>query len=760
MREQLDSLGLSFDWDREVTTCEPDYYHWTQWLFLQFYHRGLAYKREAPVNWCPSCATVLANEQVHGGRCERCDTTVTKKQLEQWFFRTTAYAQALLEDLELLAEWPERVRLMQRNWIGRSEGVEFSLEVPGHDWAMTVFTTRIDTVFGVTFMVLAPEHPMALPLVAGTEYEAGARQFIAECQAQSEIERTDAAVEKKGFFTGTYAINPMNGEKVLIWLANYVLMEYGTGAIMAVPAHDQRDLEFARQHGIPVRVVIQPEGVELDADTMAEAHAGDGVQVNSGAFTGLPNTEAQTKIAEDMEARGLGRRTVNYRLRDWCLSRQRYWGCPIPILYCDTCGTVPVPEEDLPVRLPTDVAFTGEGGNPLARSAAFVQAVCPQCGGAARRETDTMDTFVDSSWYFLRYASPHTADVPFAREDVDYWLPVDQYVGGIEHATMHLIYARFFTKVLYDLGLVSFREPFTRLFTQGMICKETFFCPKCIKHHLEEPEGGVCPACGGPVERKSEKMSKSIGNVVAPDEVREKYGADTGRLYILFIGPPEQGADWSDEGVEGAYRFLNRIWRLVAGRCAWYTPDWPAAMAGEGDGSRITDHGSRITTLRRKVHQTVRDVTQRIERFQFNTAVSALMELVNALYSFTDAISEREPEPSERAVFSEAVENLLLLLSPFAPHVADELWERLGHPNSTYLESWPTWDEAIAREETITIVVQVNGKVRDKLEVAPDTSEEDLRALALASERAQKFLAGREVRKVIVVPGRLVNVVG
>jgi len=728
MRQQIDRLGISFDWAREVTTDEPDYYRWTQWLFLQFYHRGLAYKRLSPVNWCPSCATVLANEQVHSGACERCGTPVTRKELEQWFFKTTDYAEALLTDLDQLEQWPERVRLMQRNWIGRSEGVEFSLRVkdrPGLN--MTVFTTRIDTVCGVTFMVLAPEHPLALELVAGTEREEAARQFIAECQAESELERSAAEVEKRGFFTGAYALNPVNGEEVPIWIANYVLMEYGTGAIMAVPAHDQRDLEFARRYGLPVRVVIQPEGVELEGDTLTEAYVGDGVQVNSGPFDGLPNREAQEAIADYLEARGLGRRAVNYRLRDWCLSRQRYWGCPIPILYCDTCGTLPVPEEDLPVLLPTDVEFTGEGGNPLARSEQFVHTTCPQCGGPATRETDTMDTFVDSSWYFLRYASPTADDQPFRREEVDRWLPVDQYVGGIEHATMHLIYARFFTKVLFDLGLVSFREPFTRLFTQGMITK------------FVEETG------------RAEKMSKSKGNVVTPDEIIEKYGADTGRLYILFIGPPDQEAEWSDEGVEGAFRFLARLWRVVAPRTSWFEAEWREAMAN-------LELNEAQRRLRRKVHQTIRDVTQRIEGFQFNTAVSALMELVNEMYPFVEQAGA-EPGTADRLVFSEGVENLLRLLSPFAPHLADELWERLGRTGSTYQATWPTWDPDVARAEEITIVVQVNGKVRARLQVPPDVDDAALQQRALADERVRAFLGGREVRKVIVVPRRLVNVV-
>ncbi|MCS6862159.1 MAG: leucine--tRNA ligase, partial [Abditibacteriales bacterium] len=540
MKQQFQQMGIAFDWHHEISTCEPDYYKWTQWFFLKFFEQGLAEKKRSFVNWCPKCATVLANEQVKQGLCERCDTAVTKKEMEQWFFKTTAYAQQLLDDLDILEQWPERVKAMQRNWIGRSEGVQFKLQVGRQEGKLEacateieVFTTRIDTVYGVTYMVLAPEHPLVAELTKGTEREAAVQAFVQECLAQSEIDRAAADVEKKGIFTGAYAINPMTHEAVPIWVANYVLMEYGTGAIMAVPAHDQRDFEFAKRYNLPIRVVIQPEGVTLNAEEMTEAYVGDGVQVNSGQFNGLPNRVAMTAIAEFMEQEGIGRRVVNYRLRDWCLSRQRYWGAPIPIVYCDRCGIVPVPEKDLPVRLPTDVEFK-VGVNPLATSETFVNTTCPQCGGTARRETDTMDTFVDSSWYFLRFASPHTDTAAFDREEVAFWLPVDQYVGGVEHATMHLIYARFFTKVLHDLGLVSFREPFPRLFTQGMVNMMFFRCQACGHDAMEAREDGEVLRClkchSDQIVRCVEKMSKSIGNQVTADFVCETYGADTGRL--------------------------------------------------------------------------------------------------------------------------------------------------------------------------------------------------------------------------------------
>ncbi len=724
MKVQFDQVGISYDWSREVTACLPDYYRWTQWLFLQLHRAGLAYKKSAPVNWCPKCATVLANEQVVGGACERCETPVTKRDLEQWFFAITKYADRLLADLDLLTEWPERVRVMQRNWIGRSEGVEFDLQIEGRDEQLSVFTTRIDTVYGITYMVLAPEHPLVAKLVAGTEHEQPVRRFVEEAVAEGEIARSAGETQKRGIATGSYCRHPLTGERLPIYVANYVLMTYGTGAIMAVPAHDQRDLEFAREYGLPVRVVIQPRGQELDAETMTEAFVDEGVQVNSGQFDGLPNVEAAEAIADYMEARGVGRRAVNYRLRDWCVSRQRYWGAPIPIVYCDKCGMVPVPEEQLPVLLPLDVDFRPGGESPLARHEGFVGTTCPRCGGAARRETDTMDTFVCSSWYYLRYASPHCDTAPFRKEDVNYWLPVDKYVGGVEHAILHLFYSRFVTKVLHDQGRLEFVEPFRNLFTQGMICHRT-------------------------AEGKLEKMSKSKGNVVTPDEINATYGADTGRAFILFVGPPDQDAEWSDQGVEGCYRFLNRVWRLVQRHREDYDPDWRERLEGLDDASR---------SIRRKTHQTIRRVTEDIgERMHFNTAISAIMELVNEVLPFAEqGVGERG---ARRAAFSEALEHMVVLLSPFAPHLADELWESLGHEGFLYRHPWPAYDAEIARQDEITVVVQVNGKVRDRMTVAAGLGEEELREAALERPKIAAILGGKAVVKSVVVPGKLVNFV-
>ena len=716
MRRQLRRLGFNYDWDREVISCDPEYYRWGQWFFLKFLERGLAYRKLAPVNWCPTCQIVLANEEVAGGGCWRCGQPVVKEEREQWFFRITEYAERLLRDLDLLTQWPERVRVMQANWIGRSEGVEFSLQVADRPEHFSVYTTRPDTVFGVTYMVLAPEHPLVEQMTTSAQREAVAA-LRAQAQAQSVIERTSAETEKAGAFTGAYAINPMSGERVPIWVADYVLMEYGAGAIMAVPAHDQRDLEFARKYGLPVRVVIQPEGEPLDPATMAEAYVGSGVQVNSGQFDGMSNDEAWVAIAEHMEEREIGRRTVNYRLRDWLISRQRYWGAPIPVVYCDRCGMVPVPEEQLPVRLPLEVPFGAEGGSVLERTPSFVNTTCPKCAGPARRETDTMAQWIESCWYFLRYASPHEQQAPFERREVEYWLPVDQYIGGIEHAVLHLLYSRFFVKVMADMGLVDFGEPFLRLFTQGMVLKD----------------GAV--------------MSKSRGNVVAPEEMVGRYGADTLRTFLMFMAPPEAEADWSDSGAEGSHRFLIRVWRLAMGRVREYDPDWAGGVGAETQGPSLR--------LRRKVHQTIRKVTGDMERMHFNTVVSALMELVNEM----SAPAEEHGCGPERAVRSEALEALVKLLHPLAPHLTEELWERMGHGESIYLASWPTWDEEVAKEPEITLVVQVNGKVRDRMVTAADTGEQELRELALSSPRVSGFLEGKTIRQVIVVPGKLVNIV-
>ncbi|MBC7289100.1 MAG: leucine--tRNA ligase, partial [Armatimonadetes bacterium] len=573
MKRQFDEIGISFDWTKEISTCEPEYYRWNQWLFLQLYHNGLAYRGLAPANWCPSCQTVLADEEVVGGACNRCHTPVERRMMEQWFFAITRYADKLLEDLDLLDGWPERVRVMQRNWIGRSEGVQFALEVEGLDEKLEVFTTRIDTIYGITYMVLAPEHPLVEKLIAGRPNADEVRRFCQSAIAEDVTARTAADTEKRGVFTGAYAIHPLTGERVPIWVGNYVLMEYGTGAIMAVPAHDQRDFEFAKAHSLPIKVVIQPEGQELDPETMTAAWEGDGVQVNSGPFTGLPNTEAKERIADYLEEQGIGRRAVNYRLRDWLVSRQRYWGTPIPVVYCDGCGIVPVPEAELPVLLPEVPDYTPGGRSPLENATEWVNTRCPKCGGPARREVDTLATFVDSSWYFLRYPSPHHDQGPFDPDEVEYWLPVDKYVGGIEHATLHLLYARFITKVLHDLGYLSFREPFKELFTQGMIYKD------------------------------GAKMSKSLGNIVTPEAINEKYGADTGRVFILFVGPPDQDAEWSDQGVEGVFRFLGRVWRTVLGAQSLYENDWKAKL------SSVRELPDTHRNMRRKTHQTIRDVT-------------------------------------------------------------------------------------------------------------------------------------------------------
>jgi leucyl-tRNA synthetase len=715
MRRQFARLGNSYDWDREVVTCKPEYYRWDQWLCLKFYDKGLAYRDEAPVNWCPKCEFVLSDEEAAGGECWRCDGPVTKQRRVQWFFKITDYADRLLDDLDQLTEWPDRVRVMQANWIGRNEGVEFDLQVAGRDEKIGVFTTRIDTIFGVTYVVLAPEHPLVDKLVADTARKDAVAAYREQVAARTNVERLSEAT-KDGIPLGVNAVNPANGEEVPIWIADYVLMEYGTGAIMAVPAHDQRDLEFARAQNLPVRVVIQPPDQTLDPDTMESAYVGPGVQVNSARFDGLPSEDAKLKIAEWLEERSVGKRVVNYRLRDWLVSRQRYWGTPIPIIHCDRCGIVPVPESDLPVILPPDLPYTSTG-SILPNSEAFVQTTCPTCGGSASRETDTMAQWIESCWYFLRYADPHNDRMPFTREAADRWLPVDQYIGGIEHAVLHLLYSRFFTKVLSDLGLIGFEEPFTRLFTHGMVLKD----------------GSV--------------MSKSLGNVVAPDEITARYGADALRTYILFVAPPDQEVDWQEGGIEGISRFLNRAWRAVAGRADAFDPDWRPRVAQ-------AEHPA-AAVLRRKTHQTVKRVTNDVERWHFNTAVSAMMELVNAMTELGD----RAAEPDLRASYSEACEQLTLLLAPFAPHLAEELWSRLGKQQSAHLAQWPGWDEAVAAEEQVTVIVQVNGRLRDRLTVAPGTSEKDLETQALASPRVASHLEGKSVRKVIVVPDRLVNIV-
>ncbi|MGE4578930.1 MAG: leucine--tRNA ligase [Desulfuromonadales bacterium] len=742
MRSQLKKMGLSYDWDRELATCDVDYYKWEQLVFLKMYEKGLAYKKSSSVNWCPECQTVLANEQVEEGCCWRCDSEVVPKELEQWFFKTTAYAQELLDCIEELKGWPEPVLTMQRNWIGRSTGCEIDFPLEGSLKKIRVFTTRQDTLFGATFMSLAPEHPLALE-IATADRRQDVEAFIARIKKQDKIKRTSDDLEKEGVFTGAYCINPVSKKRMPVFLANFVLMDYGTGAVMAVPTHDQRDFEFAQKYDLPKVVVIQPQGETLAAETMTEAWTGPGLMVNSGAFDGLENEAAKEKIADYLQQEGIGQKTVNYRLRDWGVSRQRYWGTPIPIIYCDVCGVVPVPEQDLPVVLPTDVEFTGEGGSPLAKSQDFVRVTCPQCGEVARRECDTFDTFVESSWYFARYTCPDFPSGPVDKAAAEYWLPVDQYIGGIEHAVMHLLYARFFTKVLRDLGMMKVDEPFTNLLTQGMVCMETRSCPEHGWLYPEEVVEGRCSRCQAEaVTGRNEKMSKSKKNVVDPDNLISRYGADTARLFTLFAAPPEKDLEWNDQGVEGCYRFLGRVWRIVYENHALLGA---ASIAPEQDGA--------ARNLRRATHRTIKKVTEDIDgRFHFNTAIAAVMELVNALYGF-------EEKAKYPGAVREAIEAVLRLLSPFVPHITEELWSLIGHRDRLSEAGWPQVDaEALVEDEKL-IVVQVNGKVRGKITVAVDAGEEAIKAAAIEEENVARFIEGKTIRKIVVVPGRLVSVV-
>jgi len=742
MRDQLKKMGFSYDWDRELATCDAAYYKWEQLIFLKMLEQGLAYRKSSFVNWCPTCQTVLANEQVENGGCWRCDSQVEQKELDQWFFKITDYAQELLDDTWRLTGWPEPVLVMQRNWIGRSTGCEIDFPVADRELSVKVFTTRQDTLYGATFMSLAPEHPLALEL-ATAERRQEVEAFIARVRQQDKLRRTSDDLVKEGVFTGSYCINPVNGRRIPVFLANFVLMDYGTGAVMAVPTHDQRDFEFARKYGLDLVVVIQPEGETFDAATMNEAWTGPGRLVHSGPFDGVDNEQAKEDIALYLEQQGVGRRTVNFRLRDWGVSRQRYWGTPIPIIYCPACGAVPVPEAELPVLLPEDVEISGEGGSPLARHAAFLNVPCPQCGAPARRETDTFDTFVESSWYFARYACPQYGDGPLDRAAVDYWLPVDQYIGGVEHAVMHLLYARFFTKVLRDLGMLGLDEPFSNLLTQGMVCMETRSCPTHGWLFPEQVVDGQCSLCGQPAQvGRNEKMSKSKKNVVDPDQLISRFGADTARLFSLFAAPPEKDLEWNEQGVEGCYRFLHRVWRAVLDNLELVAA---ATVPVQADGE------ARV--LRRQVHRTIRKVTEDVDgRFHFNTAIAAVMELVNAIYGFKD----KQANPG---VLREALETTVRLLAPFVPHIAEELWARLGHAGGLEAAGWPQWDDAALVEEEKTIVVQVNGKVRGKVTVVADADDEATRQAALADANVARFLEGKTVRKVVVVPGRLVNIV-
>ncbi len=710
MKSQFAKLGFSYDWSREVATYKPEYYKWNQWVFVKMFEKGLAYRKNAPVNWCPQCATVLANEQVEDGKCWRCKSEVTQKELNQWFFKITAYAEDLLQGHEELKDgWPERVLTMQRNWIGKSHGltINFKLE-SGEDFP--IYTTRPDTVYGVTYMVIAPEHPF-LERIKDTNVQ----DFIARMKKQSLIDRLAEDKEKEGIDTGIKVINPFNGDKVPLYVGNFVLMEYGTGMIMSVPAHDSRDFAFAKKYGIPIKLVIDNPASPIDVNAMTDAYVEDGINVNSGPFTGLSNREAIEKISDYAEKNGIGKRTVNFRIKDWLISRQRYWGCPIPAVYCDTCGIQMVPEKDLPVILPIDVDFHGSSQSPLASMESFINTACPACGGKARRETDTMDTFVDSSWYFAKFASPHSKDM--FDDEVNYWMPVDQYIGGIEHAVLHLLYARFFNMVLYDLGLIKVKEPFTRLLTQGMVIKD------------------------------GAKMSKSLGNVVDPDEIIDAFGADTVRMFMLFASPPDKDLDWSEKGVEGCYRFIGRVWRMVVKYRNFITTE--------------TIEHEKLTTalksLRGELHRTVKSVTKDIsERLQYNTAIARMMELVNAVYQ----CDEKEIASAQgRAVISEVLFKLIPMLNVFTPHVAEELWEMIGGGGFLYNQPWPDFDDALTAKEEIEIVFQVNGKIRSKAQVSSSITKDEMEEMAIADPKISSIIAGKEIVKKIVIPGKLVNIV-
>jgi leucyl-tRNA synthetase len=693
MRKELKKMGLSYDWQREVSTCDSSYYKWNQWIFLGMFEQGLAYKKSSNVNWCPVCETTLANEEVIDGGCWRCSAKVEQKDLEQWFLKITAYKERLLEDLQSLEHWPERVLAMQNNWIGKSQGVEIYFRLKDKAKIITVFTTRADTIFGATYIVLAPEHPLVKEIISGSPQEKAVLKFIEKVSKESKVVRAATDVKKEGVFTGVNAINPVNNEEIPIWVADYVLLEYGSGAIMAVPSHDQRDFLFAKEHGLPMRIVIEkPDTSNQRPEDLDEAYEGDGVQVNSGQFDGLGNQEAKIKIAEWMERTGIGKIQTHWRLRDWLISRQRYWGTPIPIIYCQKCGIVPVPYEDLPVELPKDAPFTGEGGSPLAKVRAFVNVFCPQCKSPGRRETDTMATFFDSSWYFLRFCSPKSLSEPFDQQEVRYWMPVDQYIGGIEHAILHLLYARFFTKFFKDLGMLEFDEPFKRLLTQGMVLKD------------------------------GEVMSKSRGNIVDPDSIIKRFGADTLRLFILFAAPPETELEWDDQAIEGAYKFLNRVWRIQEN------------LKQKSD--------LRLTRI---LHKTIKKVTEDITAFKFNTAIASLMEMTNAIYQ----------SGADKEVFAK----LLLMLAPFVPHFCEELWQLQGEKESIFRATFPQYEPDMLIEETVTIVVQVNGKLRTKIDVPADISEDRLKELALSDEKLKPWIKGKPIKNFIVVPKKLVNIV-
>jgi len=707
IKEQLNSWGIGYDWEKELATCDPEYYRWTQWIFLKLYEKGLAYRKEAYVNWCPKCLTVLANEQVISGKCERCSTQVVQKKLKQWFFKITAYAERLLEDLKLLDKWPEKVKIMQENWIGKSEGVEIDFPVEGKNFKIRCFTTRVDTIFGATFLALSWDHPLVEELAKGSSHKEEIFNFIEKAKKQPLSLRFLEEFEKEGIFLDAWAINPMNNEKIPIFVANYILAEYGTGAIMCVPAHDRRDYEFAKKYRLKIKEVIKSPSSNLEK----EAYEGEGVLINSGEFNGLSSEEARKKIADYMEEKGIGRRKVNYRLRDWLVSRQRYWGVPIPIIYCPNCGEVPVPEDDLPVLLPEEVEFLPTGQSPLNFVEEFVNTTCPRCGAKAKRETDTLDTFVDSSWYYLRYINPHEKKAPFISDDVNRWLPVDQYIGGVEHAILHLLYSRFITKFFYDLGLINFSEPFRALFTQGMIIKD------------------------------GAKMSKSKGNVVSPDYIIKNYGADTMRLYILFIGPPHKDAEWQDTGLLGAYRFINRALRLLE-------------ILEEFKDEEVDSLNEEEKKLLKKMHLTIKEITEDLEKnFQFNTAISKIMELVNATYKSIDSGNLR------KKVLKEVIDKIFLLLAPFTPHISEEANAILGNKESIFKRSWPAYDEKFLKEEEVEIPVLINGRLRAHLKINISWSEEKIKQEALSQEKIKKYLKDKSVKKIIYVKGKIINIV-
>ena len=717
MHKQLAGLGFSYDWDREVATCKDDYYRWMQWLFIQFQKKGLAYKKENPVNWCPSCRTVLANEQVVEGCCERCHTPVTKKHLSQWYLKITDYANRLLEDIDTLDGWPNKVKLMQKNWIGKSTGAQIRFAIDGTNRELEVFTTRCDTVYGVTFMVMAPEHPYVTELTKGTEYEQAANDYIEECTHKSEIERVSLTKEKTGVFIGHYCVNPFNGKKIPIYISDYVMMDYGTGAVMAVPAHDQRDFEFARKFGLDIVPVVDVEDPAVDLNNLESAAPAEGRLINSGEFNGMDNLKAIPRIIDLIEDKRIGQKTVKYKLRDWLISRQRYWGCPIPMVYCEDCGWVPENEKNLPVKLPTDIEFTGKGESPIATSKTFIETICPCCGKPARREIDTMDTFVDSSWYFLRYCDPKNTEKPFDKQKADYWMNVDQYIGGVEHAILHLLYARFFQKVLADLGLVTATEPFRNLLTQGMVIKD------------------------------GAKMSKSLGNVVSPEEIQKKYGADTARLFILFAAPPEKELDWSDAGVEGSYRFLSRVYRLVYE----YITDIRDADSATGE---LVVSNSEDRDLNYQLNKTIKKVSEDVGgRFSFNTAISSIMELVNELYKYKQLDNVNMP------LLDRAVKSMILVLSPFTPHICEELWSELGEESRVFEAAWPEFDESALVLDEVEIIVQINGKLKDKLTMSKDASNEELEKAARSSDKVKEVVGELSIVKAVIIPGKLVNFV-